>query len=61
MKTMKAVRIHTYGNSETLVYEYAPRPEPEAEQVLVQVYATGVNALDWKMREGWRKDFRHDP
>jgi NADPH:quinone reductase-like Zn-dependent oxidoreductase len=61
METMKAVRIHAYGSSETLVYEDVPRPEPEAGQVLVRVYAVGVNPLDWKMREGWLKDFRHDP
>lgn len=60
MKTMKAVRIHTFGNSETLGYEDAPRPEPEAGQVLVRVHAAGVNPLDWKIREGWLQNFRHD-
>jgi NADPH:quinone reductase-like Zn-dependent oxidoreductase len=58
MNTMKAVRIHTYGGSETLVYEDAPRPEPEAGQVLV--HAAGVNPLDWKIREGYLQNFRHD-
>jgi NADPH:quinone reductase-like Zn-dependent oxidoreductase len=60
MKTMKAVRIHTFGSSETLVYEESPRPEPEAGQVLVRVHAVGVNPLDWKIREGWLQNFRHD-
>ncbi|NJR24608.1 MAG: NADP-dependent oxidoreductase [Richelia sp. CSU_2_1] len=58
---MKAVRIHAYGGPEMLVCEDAPRPVPQAGEVLVQVYAAGVNPLDWKMREGWLKDFRHDP
>jgi NADPH:quinone reductase-like Zn-dependent oxidoreductase len=60
MNAMKAVRIHTYGSSETLVWEDAPCPEPEAGQVLVRVHAVGVNPLDWKIREGWLQNFRHD-
>lgn len=49
---MKAVRIHSYGGAEVLVYEDAPRPEPEPGEVLVRVYAAGVNSLDWKICSG---------
>lgn len=52
METMKAVRIHSYGGAEVLVYEDAPRPEPEPGEVLVRVYAAGVNSLDWKICSG---------
>jgi NADPH:quinone reductase-like Zn-dependent oxidoreductase len=52
MSTMKAVRIHKYGGPEVLHYEDAPRPAPAAGEVLVRVIAAGVNALDWKVREG---------
>jgi NADPH:quinone reductase-like Zn-dependent oxidoreductase len=52
---MKAVRIHAYGGPETLVYEEADCPTPGLGQVLIRVYATGVNPIDWKIREGWFK------
>jgi NADPH:quinone reductase-like Zn-dependent oxidoreductase len=56
-QTMKAIRIHNYGGPEVLQYEDAPRPEPQAGEVLVRVLAAGVNPIDWKVREGHMKDF----
>jgi NADPH:quinone reductase-like Zn-dependent oxidoreductase len=56
-QTMKAIRIHNYGGPEVLHYEDAPRPEPQAGEVLVRVHAAGVNPIDWKVREGHMKDF----
>ena len=32
---MKAIRIHNYGGPEVLKYEDAPRPEPQADEVLI--------------------------
>src|SRR3984893_7197135 len=55
--TMKAIRIHNYGGPEVVQYEDAPRPEPQAGEVLVRVHAAGVNPIDWKVREGHMKDF----
>jgi NADPH:quinone reductase-like Zn-dependent oxidoreductase len=55
METMKAIRIHAYGGAETLQYEEVPRPEPKSGEVLIQVYAAGVNPIDWKIREGYLK------
>src|SRR6201993_1818082 len=55
--TMKAIRIHNYGGPEVLQYEDAPRPRPQAGEVLVRVHAAGVNPIDWKVREGHMKDF----
>ena len=56
-QTMKAIRIHKYGGPEVLQYEDAPRPKPQAGEVLVRVKAAGVNPIDWKVREGHMKDF----
>ncbi len=59
MRTMKAVCIYTYGGPEALVYEDAPKPHPSEGEVLVQVYAAGINPIDWKIREGLFKDRSH--
>jgi NADPH:quinone reductase-like Zn-dependent oxidoreductase len=58
MSTMKAVRFHSYGGPDVLVYEEAPKPEPAAGEVLVKVHATSVNPIDWKIRAGHLKGFR---
>ncbi|MDB6090376.1 MAG: Alcohol dehydrogenase zinc-binding domain protein [Gammaproteobacteria bacterium] len=52
---MKAVRLHEYGPPSVLVYEDAPRPQPQAGQVAVQIYAAGVGVWDAEIRRGeWR-------
>src|SRR6478736_5631576 len=55
-QTMKAIRIHNYGGPEVLKYEDAPRPQPQAGEVLVRVHAATVNPIDWNVREGHMKD-----
>lgn len=56
-ETMKAMRIHEYGGPDVLRYEDAPKPIARAGQVLVKVIAAGVNPVDWKLRQGYMKDF----
>jgi NADPH:quinone reductase-like Zn-dependent oxidoreductase len=55
--TQKAVRIHAFGGLDKLVYEDAPVPAINADDVLVKVHAASVNPVDWKIREGYLKDF----
>lgn len=45
-KQMKAIVAHQYGGPEVLKYEDAPRPEPNYNEVLVRVIASGVNPAD---------------
>ncbi|QIK05823.1 NADP-dependent oxidoreductase [Streptomyces sp. ID38640] len=53
---MKAVRYHSYGGSDVLVYEEADRPAPGVGQVVVQVAGTSYNDADSGLRAGLRQD-----
>jgi NADPH:quinone reductase-like Zn-dependent oxidoreductase len=55
--TMQAIHAHDYGGPEVLVLEQVPRPQPQVNEVLIRVIATGVNPADWKMRAGYYKEF----
>lgn len=57
MTTMKAVRIHTYGGSNVLTYEDAPRPAPGEGEVLIRVHASSVNPFDCAVREGYMASY----
>lgn len=49
---MRAVRIHAFGGPEVLQIEEVARPVPAAAEILVKVHASGVNPVDWVVREG---------
>jgi NADPH:quinone reductase-like Zn-dependent oxidoreductase len=51
--TMKAVRVHAFGDPKALMYEEVPRPEPGPGEVLVRVHAAGLNPPDWYARTGF--------
>jgi NADPH:quinone reductase-like Zn-dependent oxidoreductase len=53
---VKAVRIHSFGGPEVLKFEDAPKPELNPDEVLIKVYASGVNPIDWKIRSGMGKE-----
>jgi len=56
--TMMALRAHTRGGPEQLVYEQAPMPEPGPGEVLVAVHAAAITFaelswdLSWTTRDG---------
>lgn len=56
MREMKAIRIHSYGGPEVLKFENVPRPVPNDDEVLIKVFAAGVNPVDWKIRRGYMKE-----
>lgn len=55
---MQAIQVHDYGEPDQLKLEEIPQPQPEEGEVLVRVYAAGVNPVDWKIRSGMLKAFR---
>ena len=50
---MKAVRYHSYGDSDVLVYEEADRPAAGAGQVVLKVAGAAFNPLDVAIRAGF--------
>jgi NADPH:quinone reductase len=49
---MKALRLTSFGGPESFELCDLPRPMPQAGQVLVRVYATSINPLDYQVRRG---------
>lgn len=53
---MKAIVINQYGGAEELVEKELSKPNIEANQVLIEMHATSINPIDWKIRAGYMKD-----
>jgi NADPH:quinone reductase-like Zn-dependent oxidoreductase len=56
-RTINAIQVHDYGDTDQLKLEQIPQAEPQEGEVLVRVYAAGVNPMDWKFRSGLIKAF----
>lgn len=50
---MNAIRLHTRGGPEALVYEQAPTPRPGAREVLVRVHAAAVTPTELEWLPTW--------
>src|SRR5205814_835948 len=50
-----ALVFKRYGGPDQVEFAAIPRPEPEPDEILVQVYAAGLNQVDIKMRNGEMK------
>lgn len=53
---MQAVVIEQYGGRDQLKAMETPVPELKEDQVLIEVHATSINPIDWKVREGYMKE-----
>jgi len=48
-----------YGGPETQAFLELPKPVPGPGELLIAVYAAGVNPVDWKVRAGMHREFLH--
>jgi NADPH:quinone reductase-like Zn-dependent oxidoreductase len=53
---MHALRAHTRGGTEVLVYEQAPMPTVGDEDVLVEVHAAAITFAELTWEETWTRD-----
>lgn len=52
---MKAAQINAYGGSDVVKINNISPPTVSDGHLLVEIYAAGVNPVDWKIREGYMK------
>ena len=53
---MRSILLSSYGGPTATQVASSPAPKAGAGQVVVRVRAAGINALDWKVREGYVRD-----
>jgi len=58
---MRALVLSSYGGPEQTALIDVPQPSPRANELLVQVHATGLNPVDFKTRAGVLKIIRNYP
>ncbi|WP_373514860.1 NADP-dependent oxidoreductase [Persicitalea sp.] len=57
---MKAIRIGEYGGPEVMELREMDRPVPRADEILVKVYASGINPVDLVVRSGSSAALNYD-
>lgn len=58
---MKAIQLVEPTGTDALTYEDVPRPDPESDELLIQVHAAGVNPLDWLISRGMVQHLLDEP
>lgn len=57
---MQALELPEVGRIDRLAVADRPRPDPDADELLVRVHAAGVNPLDWLVCRGQLPELRGD-
>lgn len=52
---MKAITLRKWGTPDVLNLEEIEKPVPKPDQLLIRVFASGINPVDWKHRQGFHK------
>lgn len=58
---MRAITLTQFGNPEVLKDDQLPDPVPGAEDLKIEVHATSVNPIDFKIRRGAFREGRQFP
>ena len=53
---MRAIVIEKYGSMDELKEKEMPKPVPKEGEVLIEMHATSINPIDWKLRAGYLKE-----
>jgi len=53
---MKAIVIDEYGGQEVLQEREVDQPTIQENQVLLEIHATSINPIDWKVRAGYLQE-----
>nr|WP_240377180.1 NADP-dependent oxidoreductase [Bacillus piscicola] len=53
---MRAITMEQYGHADVLHETEVAEPEVGANDILIEIKATSVNPIDWKIREGYLKE-----
>ena len=53
---MKAIVIDQYGDKNVLQEREVDQPSIQEDQVLLEIHATSINPIDWKVRAGYLTD-----
>ena len=52
---MRALVFKRYGRADQIVFAEIPRPVPKPDEILVQIYAVGLNPIDYMIPKGMFK------
>jgi NADPH:quinone reductase-like Zn-dependent oxidoreductase len=56
-ETMKAARVHEWGEANNVFIDDVPVPEAQSGEVLIRVRASSINPVDWKAQQGYMQQW----
>ncbi len=60
-ETMRAARVHEWGETNNVFVDDVPLPEAKPGQILIRVRASSINPVDWKAQLGYMRQWLQLP